>query len=401
MVIQKGHTDMEEQSICEITSDHMKLKNSDVLANMGTKLCHLSSSQQTQFSSLIREFADVFPDVSQQTTLVSHDVDVGDSCPIKQHPYRVNPVKLGAMKKETNYMLSNNIIEPSESEWSSPCLLVAKGDVIYRFCTNFRKVNLMTKTYSYPIPHAEDCIDKVGHSEYVTYLKAIGWYFWHHGQERYLRLSHRQYKVMSFGMNNVPANFQQIIHQGLEGEGYTDDIIVFSDTREQHLQWVKAFLTYLRQAHLTVNLAKSEFGQACVSYLGHVVGRGKIQPINAKVEAIAGFPVPTNKNQLMRFQEVVGYYRRFCKNFAAVTEPLTRLLQKKQTYNWKEDQQVAFDKIKWLLTSAPVLAMPDFEKPFLIHVDASDLGLGAVLMQESGEKLEHPIAYFSQKFNNS
>ena len=214
-----------------------------------------------------------------------------------------------------------------------------------------------------------------------------------------------QYRVMPFGMKNAPATFQRTIHQvidGLEGcEGYIDDIIVFSDTWEQHLQRVKAFLTSLRQAQLTVNLAKCEFGQACVTYLGHVVGRGEIRPIHAKVDAIVNFPVPTNKSQLMRFLGMVGYYRKFCNNFAVVAEPLTRLLQKKQTYIWKEDQRAAFGKVKRLLTSAPVLAMPDFKRPFIIHVDASDLGLGAVLMQESIEKLEHPIGYFSQKFNKS
>ena len=206
-------------------------------------------------------------------------------------------------------------------------------------------------------------------------------------------------------MKNAPATFQRMIHRviaDLEGvEGYIDDIIIFSSTWEQHLQRVKAFLICLRQAQLTVNLAKSEFGQACVTYLGHVVGQGKIQPIQAKVKAIVSFPVPTNKSQLMRFLGMVGYYRKFCKNFAVVAEPLTQLLQKKQMFNWKEDQQAAFDKVKRLLTTAPVLAMPDFEKPFLIHVDASDLGLGAVLMQDSVEKLEHPIGYFSQKFNSS
>ena len=117
--------------------------------------------------------------------------------------------------------------------------------------------------------------------------------------------------------------------------------------------------------------------------LGHVVGRGEIRPINAKVEAIVNFPAPSNKNQLMRFLGMVGYYCKFCNNFAVVAEPLTRLLQKKQTFNWKEDQQAAFNKAKRVLTSAPVLAMPDFERPFIIHIDASDLHLVAVLMQES------------------
>ena len=399
--------------VCNITSDSMKLKNSVILGNLKTKLHHLScTQQQTQFSALLQEFADVFPDVPRQTTLVSHDVEVGDSRPIKQHPYRVNPVKLEVMKKEIDYMLSNGIIEPSHSEWSSPCLLVDKGDGGYRFCTDFRKVNLVTKADSYPIPRIEDCIDKVGSSQYVSKFDLLKGYWQVPLTPRAREISafvtpagFYQYRVMPFGMKNAPATFQRMIHQvidGLEGcEGYIDDIIVFSDTWEQHLQRVKAFLTSLRHAQLTVNLAKCEFGQACVTYLGHVVGRGEIRPIHAKVDAIVNFPVPTNKSQLMRFLGMVGYYRKFCNNFAVVAEPLTRLLQKKQTYIWKEDQRAAFGKVKRLLTSAPVLAMPDFERPFIIHVDASDLGLGAVLMQESIEKLEHPIGYFSQKFNKS
>ena len=148
-----------------------------------------------------------------------------------------------------------------------------------------------------------------------------------------------------------------------------------------------------------MNLAKHEFGQACTAYLG--VWSGEDPILQCQDRSIVSFPAPTNRNQLMRFLGMVGYYRKFCENVAVVAEPLTQLLQKKQTYNWKEDQQAAFNEIKRLLASAPVLAMTDFEEPFIIHVDASDSGLGAVLMQESGENLEHPIGYFSQKFNNS
>jgi len=343
---------------------------------------------------------------------VSHDVDVDDSRHIKQHPYRINPVKLEAMKKEIDYMLSNGIIEQSQSEWSSPCLLVAKGDGGYRFCTDFRKVNLVTKADSYPIPRVEDCIDKVGSSQFVSKFDLLKGYWQVPLAPRAREISafvtpagFYQYRVMPFGMKNAPATFQRMINRiinSLEGcGGYIDDIIVFSDTWEQHLLRVEAFLSQLRQARLTVNLSKSEFGQACVTYLGHVFGQGKIRPINAKVEAVASFSVPTSKNQLMRFLGMVGYYRKFCRNFAVVVEPLTRLLRKKQIFNWTEDQQAAFEKVKRLLTSAPVLAMPDFDQPFIIHVDASDLGLGAVLMQENAKKLEHPIGYFSQKFNDS
>ena len=157
----------------------------------------------------------------------------------------------------------------------------------------------------------------------------------------------------------------------------------------------------LREAQLTVSLAKSECGQACVTYLGHVVGQGQIKPVGVKVEAVINFPVPNSKSQLMRFLRMVGYYRKFCKNFVIFAEPLIRLLQKSQTFFWTKDQHVAFTQIKTLLVTAPVLAMPHFQKPFIIYVDASDMGVGAILMQEDDHKFEHPISYFSQKFSNS
>ena len=216
LVVEKGPIDpVIVPSVGDVAGDSMKLKNSEVLANLGTKLCHLSSSQQLQLSALIKEFTDVFPDVPCQTTLVSHDVEVGNSHPIKQHPYRVNPVKLEAMKKEIDYMLSNGIIEPSQSEWSSPCLLVAKGDGSYRFCTNFRKVNLVTKADSYPIPRVEDCIDKVGNSQVVSKFDLLKGYWQVPLTPRAREIAafvtptgFYQYTVMPFGMKNAPATFQ-------------------------------------------------------------------------------------------------------------------------------------------------------------------------------------------------
>ena len=151
---------------------------------------------------------------------------------------------------------------------------------------------------------------------------------------------------MPFGMKNAPATFQRMIHKvitDLEGcEGYFDDIIVYGSTREQHLQLVKDFLSRLREAQLTVNLVKSEFGQARVTYLGYIVGQGQIKPVEAEVNTVTNFPVPNNRSQLMRFLGMVGYYMKFCKNFAAIAEPLTRLLQKRQVFRWTEEQQEAF-----------------------------------------------------------
>ena len=211
---------------------------------------------------------------------------------------------------------------------------------------------------------------------------------------------------MPFGMKNSPATFQRLINKviaGLHGcEAYIDDIIIYSDTWEQHLQIIRKFFERLTEAKLTINLAKSEFGQAQLTYLGHVVGQGKVKPVDAKISAISEFPRPENKKQLMRFLGIAGYYRRFCPNFSTITEPLTRLLNKREKFVWCDKCQKAFQKLKALLNSAPVLlTAPVFNAPFKLAIDASDVAAGAVFLQEDKDGVDHPVCYFSKKFSQS
>jgi len=148
-----------------------------------------------------------------------------------------------------------------------------------------------------------------------------------------------------------------------------------------------------------VSLAKSEFGHCQITFLGHVVGQGKISPVMVKVEAVTRFPEPSTKRELMRFLVMAGYYRKFCHNFSVIVVPLTSLLKKQQPYVWTPECQLAFQRVKALLLAAPVLVAPDFERQFKLCVDASDRGAGAVLKQEDEHGVDHCIAYFSKKFN--
>ena len=412
--VEKGKENEDPIPVDDVNvSTSYKLRNSDVLANLKRKLNHLLEPQQQQVTSLILDFVDLFPDTPGKTSCAHHDVEVMGATPIKQHPYRVNPVKLQFLRKEIEYMLANGIIEPSNSEWSSPCVLVPKGDGSgYRFCTDFRKINAITRTDSYPIPRIEDCIDRIGVSKYVSKLDLLKGYWQVPLTDRAKEISafvtpdgFFQYKVMPFGMKNAPATFQRMINKiisGLQGcEGYIDDVVVYANSWEDHLDRLRNLFLKLREAQLTVNLAKTELGCAYVTYLGHQVGQGQVKPLDAKVEAIVNFPTPKNRRELMRFLGMAGYYRKFCKNFSLVAEPLTRLLCKDQRFTWNMNCVGAFTKIKGLLMSAPVLVTPQFDKPFILMVDASDIGVGAVLLQEDHRSLEHPIAYFSQKFNKS
>ena len=375
-----------------------KLRNSDVLKRFQTeKLGHLDPVKQGEMMQMIFQFVTLFPDTPSRTDKVFHDVDVGSATPIKQHPYRVNPLKLKVIREEVAYMIKNDLIEASSSEWSSPCVLVPKPDGTYRFCTDFRQVNKVTKSDSYPIPRVDDCVDRVGNAKFVSKLDLLKGYWQVPLTTRAKEISAfatpdglYQYKVMPFGMKNAPATFQRLINtviSGLEGcSAYIDDVVVYSDTWERHLKHVHSLLLRLMEAKLTVNLGKSEFGCAHIVFLGHMVGQGQIQPVNAKVEAVMNFPVPANKRELMRFLGMTGYYRKFCKNFSSVAAPLTDLLKKDKKYVWDDKCEKAFTGIKTLLLTAPVLVTPDYQKPFKMHVDASDYGAGAVLLQESEQK---------------
>ena len=402
---EQNQIDSEDMNFVKSDPSLSKLQNSDILKDLDQKLSHLDSDNRLEVKQLILEYEHSFPDIPSRTDKIYHDVDIIDSSkPVKQHPYRMNPVKQQYLREQVQYLLDNDFIEPSQSEWSSPCILVPKPD------GTFRKVNSVTKTDTFPIPRIDNCIDNIGHAKYVTKFDLLKG-FWQ------IPLTNRakeisafvtpdglyQYKVMPFGMKNSPATFQRLVNSlisNLDGcKAYIDDAIIFSEEWEQHLQTISTFFDRLSEAKLTVNLAKSEFCHANLTFLGHIVGQGQVKHVEAKVEAISDFPVPTGKRQLMRFLGMAGYYRKFCNNFSVIAEPLTNLLGKRVKYVWTDDCQKSFDKLKAILKSAPVLLAPSFDKEFKLAVDASDVGAGSVLLQEDDNGADNPVCYFSKKFN--
>ena len=301
--------------------------------------------------------------------------------PVKQHPYRMNPVKQQYLREEIQYLLDNDFTEPSQSDWSSPCI-VPKPDGSFGMCKDCRKVNSVTKTDTFPIPRIDDCIDNIGQVKYVTKFDLLKGFC-------QILLTHRakeisvfvtpdglyQYKVMPFGMKNLPAT-QRLIN-GLifdldSCKANIDDAIIFRDEWKQHLETISAFIDRLSEAKLTNNLAKSEFCHANLKFLGHILGQGQVIPLEAEVEAISDFPAPTCKRQLMRFLGMVGYYRKFFHYF--------------------------FDKLKAILKNAPVLLAPNFDREFKLGVNASDVGAGSVLLQEDDNGVDHSVCYFPKTF---
>ncbi|XP_067261173.1 uncharacterized protein [Chanodichthys erythropterus] len=371
----------------------VRLKNSEMLSNLTSHLSHLPDYQRNDVEILIHDFSLLFQDVPSRTTVLQHDIDVGHAVPIKQRAYRVNAVKRSAMKAEVEYLRENGLAKQSFSPWSSPCLLVTKSDGSARFCTDYRKVNSVTVPDSFPLPLMEDCVDNLGSAKFVSKLDLLKGYWQVPLTARASDISafvtqddFMQYCVMAFGMRNAPATFQRLINIVLAGvrncNAYLDDLVIYSSSWSAHVATLREVFERLRNASLTLNLSKCEFGQATVTYLGREVGQGQVRPIEAKVAAIAEFPVPTTRKELRRFLGMAGYYRNFCKNFSTVASPLTSLLSPSRTFIWSNDCQNAFDNIKVLLCSTPVLTAPDVGKDFKLEIDASSVGAGAVLVQE-------------------
>lgn len=386
-----------------------KLNNSMVLENLNSQLVHLSDPQRNDIIKIINSSLGLFSDIPTRTQVLEHDIDVGDHSPIKQSAYRVNPVKRKIMEAEVKYLVENGLAVPSSSAWSSPCLLVPKSDGTQRFCTDYRKVNAVTKPDSFPLPLMEDCIDKVGSARFVTKLDLLKGYWQVPLTERAAEISafvtpddFLNYRVMAFGLRNAPATFQRLMNKVLKGvhscKAYLDDIVIYSNTWDEHLKTLSIVFDRLLKSSLTLNLVKCEFGKATVTYLGKRVGQGQVRPVALKVQAIVEFAVPRTKRELRRFLGMTGYYRGFCKNFSDVVLPLTNMLRASQNFEWTAKCQTAFDSVKTLLCSAPVLAAPRYECSFKMDVDASANGAGAVLLQDDENGVEHPVGYFSKKF---
>ena len=384
--------------------------NSFALERLDEMLSHLDDEKKNDVKELIDEFKDLFKDSPGKTNILVHDVDVGDALPIRQHPYRMNPEKTALVDKEIQYMLQNGLIKHSNSPWSSPVVLVKKDHDQYRLCFDYRKLNNVSKPDNYPIPRVDDCIDAVGNSTYITKFDMLKGY-WQVGmtpraQEMSAFVTPRglyECVVMPFGMRNSASTFQRlmnIITKDIKNcVVYIDDIVIYSDDWSDHAKCIRDFFLAVRDAGLVINLAKCEFARAKVRYLGHEVGFGQVIPKTSNVEAILDLKVPTCRKDVRRFLGAAGYFRKFVKNFAEISCPLTDLLKKDQRFCWDRQCQEAFDKIKAILTNHPVLKSPNFNKPFILNVDASDIGVGAILEQEDERGVKHPIAYFSKKLN--
>ena len=360
-----------------------------------------------------------------RTNLVKHHIKLTDPVPVKEAYRRIPPQMYDEVKTHLQEMLDLGAIRPSNSPWASAIVLVRKKDGRLRFCIDLRKLNNRTVKDAYSLPRIESILDSLGGAQIFSTLDLKAGYWQVEMAEECKAytaftcgpLGFYECDTMPFGATNAPATFQRLMHDCL-GElnmnwciVYLDDIIIFSDTKEEHLKRLKeAVFQKLCAAGLKLKPTKCFFFREEIEYLGHVVSGKGISTNPKKNEAVSKWPTPKTVYDVRSFLGFVGYYRRFIKNFSRITKPIREVITglenqskrtAKKTYiEWTDAADAAFEHLKTMCVSTPILAYPDYLLPFTLHTDSSTDGLGAVWYQKQDGKLR-VIAYASRSVSKA
>ncbi|CAM8954210.1 unnamed protein product [Rhodiola kirilowii] len=368
----------------------------------------LSPSVSEKLHSILRQFANIFtaPHGLPPSRPTDHRIPlIPGASPVTVKPYRYPHFQKNEIERMINSMLADDIITPSTSPFTSPVLLVKKKDGSWRFCVDYRALNAITIKDRFPIPTVDELLDELNGAQVFTRLDLKSGY-------HQLRLhpadtqktafrtheGHYEFLVMPFGLSNAPASFQaemnRIFKHLLRRSVlvFFDDILIYSTSWDTHLVHLYEVLTILANHPFYANPGKCDIGRDSIAYLGHIISAQGVMVDSAKVQAVQTWRPPTNLRQLRGFLGLVGYYRRFVRDYASRAANLTNLLRK-DAFVWDTKAMDAFIDLKSALTTTPVLALPDFSKAFTLQTDASGVGIGAVLLQNN-----RPVAYFSNRF---
>jgi len=385
-------------------------KEKEVSQQIEEKTKHLDDKLKRRVRGLLEKeglIALSLDDLRPSKVPVKHSFELKDYTPIYHKPRRMPPTHNVIVKAEIEKMLRAGIIRPISSEWSFPVVIATKKDGKPRFCIDYRLLNQRMFADRWPLPKQLEIFDEMKSAvvftgldfftgywqflmalecaTYTTFTCRYGTYAWN---------------VMPMGLMNAPSTFQRAMDKLLGDlpfvRVYLDDIIVFSESIEEHLEHLEVVLDRISKYNLKIKIAKCHFLQPEIELLGHLVSAEGVKVDPKKIEKIQNIPIPTNVTEVRSFLGLAGYYRRFIYNFAGIATPLHTATSVKRKFAWDEEMDQSFQKLKKAMTSPPVLAYPDFEKPFIVETDASKVGVSAVLTQKNEKGEVHPVQFTSR-----
>lgn len=383
--------------------------------NVWEKLQHLERGAALEIYANLQDndvIASSLHDLRPASVPVEHTFELKDMTPIHHRCRRLPPKHNAVVRAELDKMLSAGIIRPSVLQWSFPIVIASKKDGTPRFCVDYRTLNKVMKADRWPIPLIEEILDELKGSSIFSTLDLFTGYWQVQVAEQckemttfICREGTFQFEVMPFGLMNAPATFQRMMTTVLEGieyaVAYIDDVVIHSSSMAEHITHLRSVLSRVKSYGLKLKLSKCTFARRSVSLLGHIVSEKGVAVDPRKTQALRDTRIPHTKTEVRSFLGLASYYRRFIPHFAEIAKPLHELTSAKSAFLWDKTTQDAFNKLKNLLCSPPVLAYPDFKRHFVVYADASTVAMGAVLTQKGEEQQEHPVCYASRTMNSA
>ncbi|KAI3743880.1 hypothetical protein L1987_56947 [Smallanthus sonchifolius] len=391
---------------CTTAQKYLRKKHVAFLAHVVQKDVKEKSIQDIP---VIRDFLEVFPeDLSGLPPVrqVEFRIDlVPGANPVARAPYRLAPFEMQELASQLQELSDKGFIRPSHSPWGAPVLFVKKKDGSFRMCIDYRELNKLTIKNRYPLPRIDDLFDQLQGSTCFSKIDLRSGYHQLRVQEEDIpktafrtRYGHYEFMVMPFGLTNAPAVFMDLMNRVCKPYldkfviVFIDDILIYSKTKADHEQHLRLVLDLLRKEQLYAKFSKCEFWLKEVQFLGHIVNEKGIHVDPAKIEVVKNWNTPKTPTEVRSFLGLAGYYRRFISNFSKIVVPLTALTHKGKPYEWGPKQEEAFQTLKQKLCNAPILTLLDGNDDLVVYCDASNQGLGCVLMQRG-----KVIAYASRQ----
>ena len=392
--------------------------------DLSSVLSSWGEGARDKLASVLSEYDDLFmknkSDIGR-CRIAKHRIELEpEAIPHREGARRMSPDKAAKANQEVQNLLALGLIQPSYSPWASGIVMVKKKSGELRFCCDFRPLNDVTVKDAFPLPRIDESLSRIANAKIFTSID-LAWAFWQIPLKKRDRrktafaceLGLFEWRRMPFGLCNASATFQRSITRALQKiqqrhgsvvMAYIDDIVIATETIEDHLERIREVFECLREAGFKMRAEKCDFMRTETKYLGRVVSTEGIKPDPAAVSKIQEWMPPRNKEELQSFLGFANYYRDFIPFHAAKVQPMQELLRKNQHFYWKEKHQEAFDSVKQALADATTLAAPNEEGRFVLDTDASAVAIAGILHQEqqyNGKTILRPIVYGSKSLTRT